>query len=204
MTIFQFICKCYAIIYNTCKVHVHCFLVVWFIHPYFGQLLTESLQNFNCGRWQMSFLLPKYNVINIFKLKYLRYFLSDWDQTCFGKNRMTVTFFHKNYILKSLPVSQTWRHSAINYGYISLILRSIESQFGHRDRGSPWCHIKYYVTLKVTVTFGVNGNVNSYSFYRLVYLFITPPILDRITSNYQLCSLTNKLPVAQVLRHHYI
>ena len=27
-----------------------------------------------------------------------------------------------------------------------------------------WYHIKYYVTLKVTLTFGVNGKVNAYSF----------------------------------------
>ena len=47
---------------------------------------------------------------------------------------------------------------------ISLILRSIESQFGHIYQGSRWYHINYYVTLKVTLTFGVNGKVNAYSF----------------------------------------
>ena len=41
-------------------------------------------------------------------------------------------------------------------------------------------------------------------FYRLVCPFITPSILDRITSIYQPWSLTKELPVADVLRHHYI
>ena len=50
---------------------------------------------------------------------------------------------------------------------ISLILHSIDSQFGHRGQGSLWCHIKYYVTLKLTLTFGVNGKVNAYSFLSL-------------------------------------
>ena len=38
--------------------------------------------------------LPKYYVINAFKLEYLRYLLSDLDQTCFGKKktRMTMPF----------------------------------------------------------------------------------------------------------------
>ena len=78
---------------------------------------------------------------------------------------------------------------------ISLILHSIDSQFGHRSQDSPWCHMKYYLTLKVTLTFGVNGKVNAYSFYRLIFPFVTPSILDRISSNYQLWSLTKKLPV---------
>ena len=74
--------------------------------------------------------------------------------------------FCKNYFLKSLPVSQKWR-DVINLSIadISLILRSIDSQFGHRGQGSPRYHIKYYVTLKVTLTFGVNGKVNAYSFF---------------------------------------
>ena len=41
-------------------------------------------------------------------------------------------------------------------------------------------------------------------FYRLVCPFITPSIIDRISSNDQLWSLTKELPVAEVLRHHYI
>ena len=82
---------------------------------------------------------------------------------------------------------------------ISLILRSIESQTGHRDQGSLRCHIKYYVTLKVTLTFGVNGKVICiFFFYCFVCPFITPSILDRISSNYQLWSLTKELPVAEV------
>ena len=62
------------------------------------------------GRLQTNFRLPNYYVIDIFKLEYLRYLLSESDQTCFGKSRMTVTLFRNKYFLKSLPVSQTWRH----------------------------------------------------------------------------------------------
>ena len=92
MTKFQFICKCYAITCNTCKVHVYSFFALWFVHSKLCQFLTKSLQNFKGGRWQTNFRLPKYYVINIFKLEYLRYLLSDWDQTCFDKSRMTVSF----------------------------------------------------------------------------------------------------------------
>ena len=57
-------------------------------------------------------------------------------------------------------------HDVINLSIadIFLILRSIESQIGHRDQVSPRCHIKYYVTMKVTLTIGVKGKVNAYSF----------------------------------------
>ena len=51
--------------------------------------------------------------------------------------------------------------------FVSLILRSIESQFGHRGQGSPWYHMKYYGMLKVILTFGVNGKVNAYFFLSL-------------------------------------
>ena len=57
---------------------------------------SVSLQNFKGVRWQTNFRLPKYDVINIFKLEYHvhRYLLSDFqDQTCFGKSRMTMSFF---------------------------------------------------------------------------------------------------------------
>ena len=62
--------------------------------------MTESLQNFKGGRWQTNFRLPKYYVINIFKLEYLHYLLSDWDQICFGKSRMTVSFISKELLFK--------------------------------------------------------------------------------------------------------
>ena len=53
-----------------------------------------------------------------------------------------------------------------------------------------WGHIKYHVTLKVTLTFGFNGKVIAYSFfYCLICQFITPQILDWDTSGFQLRSL---------------
>ena len=67
-----------------------------------------------------------------------------------------------------------------------------------------WGHIKCYVMLKVTLTFGVNRKVNAYSFvYRLICHFITPSILDRITPNFQVWSLKKRLPVVKILRHQY-
>ena len=114
------------------------------------------------GRLQTNFRLPNYYVIDIFKLEYLRYLLSDRDQTCFGKSRMTVwrwLYFVKN----------TRRHDVIKLSIadIFLILRSIESQIGHRYQVSPRFYIKYNVTVKVTLTFGVKGKVNAYYFLSL-------------------------------------
>ena len=102
--------------------------------------------------------------------------------------------FCKNYFESRF---RSRRHDVIKFLFadISLIQRSIKSQFGHSGQGSPWCHIKYYVTLKVAMTFGVNGKVIAYFFYRLVCPFITPSNLDRFSSNYQLWSFTKELPV---------
>ena len=74
--------------------------------------------------------------------------------------------FHKNYFLKSLPVSQTWRHLAFNCGYLSYFTFDRVTIWS-QESGSPLCHIKYYVTWKVTLTFGVNAKVNAYSFLSL-------------------------------------
>ena len=58
------------------------------------------------------------------------------------------------------------RHDVIKLSIadISLILLWIELQFSHRDQGSPWCHLKYHVILKVTLTVVVNYKVNACSF----------------------------------------
>ena len=102
MTKFQLIFKCYAITCNTCKVHVYSFFVLWFVHSWLCQFLTESLQHFKGGRWQTNFRLPKYYVINIFKFEYRRYILSDWDQTCLGKSRMMVSFNSSELLFKGV------------------------------------------------------------------------------------------------------
>ena len=60
-------------------------------------------------RWSLTNELPVAVVKRhqyIFKLEYLPYLLSDLDQICFGKSRMTMSLFCENYFLKSLPVSQ--------------------------------------------------------------------------------------------------
>ena len=142
MAKFQFICKCYAITCNTCKVHVYSFFVLWFVHSKLCQFLTESLQNLKGGRWQMNFRLPKYYVINIFKLEYLRYILSDEIKLVSIKAKWWWILFGKNSFLNCF---RSRRHDVIKLSIpdISLILHSIDSQFGHRSQDSPWCHIKY-------------------------------------------------------------
>ena len=69
----------------------------------------------------------------------------------------------KNYFLSHF---RSRRHDVIKHPIadIPLKLRWIEPQFGHRDQGNPWCHLKYHVILKVTLTFGVNCKVNAYFF----------------------------------------
>ena len=56
---------------------------------------------------------------------------------------------------------------------ISPIIRLIESQYGQRDLDSPYNfggHIKYHVTLKVTLTFRVNCKENEYSSFIVWFL----------------------------------
>ena len=73
------------------------------------------------------------------------------------------------YFIKNTFLSHFWsrRHDVIKLSMadITLILRWIEPQFGQRDQGSQWCHLKYHVILKVTLTFRVNYKVNAYSFF---------------------------------------
>ena len=56
--------------------------------------------------------------------------------------------------------------------------------------------VKYNVSLKVTLTFWVNCNVNEYFLCFFISPFITPPILDRITSNFERWLLKKELPAA--------
>ena len=84
------------------------------------------------------------------------------------------------------------RHDVIKHSIadIPLKLRWIEPQFGHRDQGSSWCHLKYHVILKVTLTLWVNCKVNAYIIsFSFGVPFITLSILCQITSNFQLWSL---------------
>ena len=102
MTKFQFICKCYAITCNTCKVQVYSFFVLWFV-PFKTLLILNRItsnriskvvvdkQTSGCRNITSSIYL---------KLEYRRYLLSDWDQICFGKSRMTVSFISKELLFK--------------------------------------------------------------------------------------------------------
>ena len=61
---------------------IHTSVNSWLSHFKFSTVVVEK----------RNFRLKRYYVINIFKLEYLRYLLSVWDQTYFGKSRMTMTF----------------------------------------------------------------------------------------------------------------
>ena len=83
-------------------------LVCQFITPSIIILLTLKFQLWSLKR---NCRFRRYYIINVFRLKYLHYLLSDWDLTSFGKSRMTTTLFRKKkYISMLLLVSQTWRH----------------------------------------------------------------------------------------------
>ena len=100
--------------------------------------------------------------------------------------------FRKKKNSTSLPVSHTWRHQTFNCGYLSYFWSDCITIWSETSGWSIWLwgHIKYHVTLKVTLTFGFNGKVNAYSFfYCLICQFITPQILDWVTSSFQLWSL---------------
>ena len=64
---------------------IHTSVNSWLSHFKFSIVVVEK----------RNFRLKRYYVINIFKLEYLRYLLSAWDQTYFGKSRMTMTFISK-------------------------------------------------------------------------------------------------------------
>ena len=66
------------------------FILYRSIWQFITQFLTESIEIFNCGRWKRNFRLQRYYVINIFKLRYLRYLLSGWAQICLSKIRLTI------------------------------------------------------------------------------------------------------------------
>ena len=78
-----------------------------------------------------------YYVIIIFKLEYLNYLLSERDQTCFSKGKMTMTFISLKHLLCHFRSS---KHDVIKLSIadISLIIRWIESEIGQRDLASPY------------------------------------------------------------------
>ena len=194
MTKFQFICKCYAITCNTCKVYAYSFFVLWFVHSFLCQFLTESLQNFKGGRWQMNFRLPKYYIINIFKLEYLRYLLSDWDQTCFGISRMTVFYFWRiTFKVTSGLADMTSLSFQLRISLLFYVL--LNHNLVTEVRLVHFFILNIMWRWRSLWPWGQWQGKCIFFFYRLVCPFITPSILDRITSNYQLWALIKELPV---------
>ena len=80
----------------------------------------------------------------------------------FKKAEWRCFLIRKNYFFKSLPGLADMTSSSIQLrisllSYVGLSLNSV--------RVVPWCHLKYHVILKVTLTFGVNFKVNAYYFF---------------------------------------
>ena len=181
------------------------FFIAWFIRSKLRQFLTEYLQIIKCGHWEWNFRFSRYHVIIIFKLEYIRYLLSDRCQICFSKRRKMMTFIWQNtfYVNCGLPNMTSFSFQL----RISLLLCV---GLSHTLVREIWIvHItlrcvKYNVSLTVTLTFWVNCNVNEYSLCLLISPFITPSILDRITSNFERWLLKKELPVAWVLCHQYL
>ena len=71
----------------------------------------------------------------------------------FNKAEWRCFLIRKNYFLSHF---RSRKHEVIKHSIADI------PQFGHRNQGSPWCHLKYHVILKVTLTFGVNLKVNAY------------------------------------------
>ena len=122
-----------------------------------------------------NFWFRGYYVINIFKLEYLRYLLSNWDQAGFGKTSLEdmtsfmfqLRIFFLFYVgLSHNLVKEIW--------VVHMTLRSYIIS----------CEIEDHVDLR-----GQLQGKYILFLYRLVCQFITPPILDRVTSNFQLSLL---------------
>ena len=130
--------------------------------------MNESLQNFKCGRWKRNFRLIKYYVIDIFKLEYLCYLLSDWYQIYFIKKHNEDDFY---FVKKKLfyVTSCLAYMTLLNFHLRISLLFFVELSNNlirmllvvHVTSG----HIQYHVTLKVILTFEVNVKVNAYSFF---------------------------------------
>ena len=81
------------------KVNVYSFFIVWFLNswPHHFKFSTIVGKKRNFRFW-------RYNVINIFKLEYIRYLLSHADQTGFDKRWMTVYFLKNIFYVTSSHV----------------------------------------------------------------------------------------------------
>ena len=130
-----------------------------FITPPILDRVTSNLQLSSLTKGTSGF-----GVISIFKLEYLRFVQSNWDQTGFGKSKMTVTFISiKKSVTFGLADMASWKFQLrisflFNVGLSHKLVKEI------------WVvHMtlrlyKISVT-KVTLTFGVNCKVNAYSFF---------------------------------------
>ena len=170
MTIFQFICKCYAITCNTVK---YISFFVKLVCPFIAEFLTESLQNLNLGHWQTQLPVAEQYVTDIFGISPL-IIVGLRSNFCFGKSKMKSFYFVKK--------TKSSRHdSKLSIADISLTI---------------W--LSHKLVTEIMVVQGIIQNIRwrwrslwplgqwqgkFFFFYRLVCPFITPSILDRISSN---------------------
>ena len=119
------------------KVNVYYFFIVRFVDSFLRKFLTESIQIFNCGCWKKpsgwrgitSSIYLNWNISFI----YYRFDI----KLILVKEEWRWLLVRKNHFPMSLPVLQTWRPQIL-IANISLILRSIGTQFGQRDLSSPY------------------------------------------------------------------
>ena len=168
------------------KVNAYSFFIV-LICPFITQPNLDRVTSI-FKMWSLKKELPVDD--NIFNSEYLRYILSDWDQTAFGKSRMTMTFYFvkKFYVTSGLAEMtsisfQLWI-SLLYYVELSRnLVREIWVVHMTLNSYKIACAIEGYVDL-----WGQLQGKCIFFLYRLICQCITPSILDRITSNLQLWS----------------
>ena len=140
-----------------------------------------------------NFRFWRYYVINLFKVKYLRYLLSHADQTGFGKRWMTV-YFLKNifYVTSDLEDMPSLKFQ-LRISFLFYVGSS------HNLVKEIWV---VHMTLRsYKISCEIEGHVDLWNqlqckciffLYRLICQFITQSILDRITPNFQVWSLKVK------------
>ena len=78
---------------------IHNSINSWPLHFKFPTIVVEK----------RNFRFRRYYVISIFKLEYLRFVQSNWDQTGFGKSKMTVTFISTKTVASGPADMTSWK-----------------------------------------------------------------------------------------------
>ena len=148
---------------------------------------------FKSGRWKKNFRLPKYNVINIFKLKYLCYSLSDWYQLSLVKAEWRWLYFVNEL---SFVTSGLAYMTSLNFQVRIFLLLFVE--LSHNLVRKIWVvHVslrsyKISCDLEGHLDLWGQGQGQRIFLYCLICRFIPPQILDWVNSNFQLWLLKKR------------